>query len=69
MSPNAERLDVRRQTEESPGSIGQDAGENPRRGNPWQVQQRADRLSIRIKVRGNAERLDVRRGGKGERVR
>jgi energy-coupling factor transport system substrate-specific component len=29
--------------EESPDSAGQDAGESPRRGDPWQVQQRADR--------------------------
>jgi hypothetical protein len=32
--------------EESPDSIGQDAGENPRRGNPWTVQQKADRLVV-----------------------
>ena len=33
--------------EESPDSVGQDAGESARRGDPWQVQQRADRLSLR----------------------
>ncbi len=33
--------------EESPDSTGQDAGENPRRGDPWKVQQRADRLRLR----------------------
>jgi energy-coupling factor transport system substrate-specific component len=41
--------------EESPGSAGQDAGENPRRGDPRQVQQRADRPGFG--------------SGKGERVR
>ena len=33
-------------SEESPGSVGQDAGEIPRRGDPWTVQQRANRLRI-----------------------
>ena len=33
--------------EESPDSTGQDAGESARRGDPRQVQQRADRLSLR----------------------
>ncbi len=33
----------RSRVEESPGSIGQDAGEIPRRGDPWTVQQKANR--------------------------
>jgi len=32
------------EAEESPGSAGQDAGESPRRGDPWTVPQKADRL-------------------------
>ena len=39
-------------TEESPDSVGQDAGESPRRGDPWKVQQKADRLvGTRCEVR------------------
>jgi hypothetical protein len=50
----AAAVEVDASIEESPDSIGQDAGENPRRGDPWQVQQRADRPSF---------------SGKGETVR
>jgi len=37
--------------EESPDSKGQDAGESPRRGDPWKVQQRVDRLRFLPEVR------------------
>ena len=43
-----------RGVEESPDSRGQDAGERPRRGDPWKVPQKADRLRLG--------------GGKGETV-
>ena len=57
--------------EESPGSTGQDAGENPRRGDPRKVQQRADRLGAGCrKASGDALRTGAcRHQGKGERVR
>ncbi len=46
---------VSKEAEESPDSIGQDAGENPRRGDPRKVQQRADRrrmCSVPVRVKG-----------------
>ena len=38
-------------SEESPGSAGQGAGENPRRGDPWTVPQKANRPGPRAGVR------------------
>ena len=47
------RGDPRSVVEESPDSIGQDAGENPRRGDPRTVPQRADRPGdARVRVKG-----------------
>ena len=54
IEPGAGRVAAARleRVEESPDSAGQDAGENPRRGDPWKVQQRADRsrcAGVRVK--------------------
>lgn len=49
---------VWKQTEESPDSTGQDAGESARRGDPRKVQQRVDRLSVPQPYRGVGEQAD-----------
>ncbi len=49
--PGGRGSSLSRRAEESPGSTGQDAGENPRRGDPRKVPQKANRPGLRPRAR------------------